>query len=72
MELRIRHEYLLELVGLQSKKTVGKIMKRFEIIEDKSVLKNEIKELVYESYRDLRDLLLAGGRGLEQKTFKRI
>lgn len=72
MELRIRHEYLLELVGLQSKKTVGKIMKRFEIIEDKSVLKNEIKELVYESYRDLRDLLLAGGRGLEQKTFKNI
>jgi len=70
MELKIRHEYLFELMDFESKKIVGKIMKRFEIIENKEILKNTIKELLYEGYRDLRDLLLAGGRGLEQKIFK--
>ena len=70
MELKLRHEYLLELMKEHSKKTVGKILKRFEIIENRDVLKADIKELLYESYRDLRDLLLAGGRGLEQKVFK--
>ena len=70
MELKIRHEYLLELIEDHSRKTVGKVLKRFEIIENRDVLKADIRELLYESYRDLRDLLLAGGRGLEQKVFK--
>jgi hypothetical protein len=69
MELNIRHNYLLELVDTESKKTVGKVMKRFEIIDNKEILKNDVKELLYEAYRDFRDLLLAGGRGLEQKVF---
>lgn len=70
MELKIRHEYLLELTQEHSRKTVGKILKRFEVIENKDILKSIVKELLYESYRDLVDLLIAGGRGIEQKVFK--
>ena len=87
MELRINHKYLLELCDIHSKKTVGKILKRFEIINTivkdkdgkilenesnsrKELLKSEVKELLYESHRDLRDLLLAAGRGLEQRVWE--
>ncbi len=70
MELKVRHEYLLEVIEHESKSLVGKVCKRFEIIENKNTLKAEVKELIYEEFRHLRDLLLAGGRGLEQKVFK--
>ncbi|MCK9626556.1 MAG: hypothetical protein M0R23_08895 [Bacteroidales bacterium] len=70
MDLKIRHEYLLEVLDRESKNLVGKIMKRHEIIENKDILKAEVKELIYEEMRHIRDLLLAGGRGLEQKVFE--
>lgn len=70
MELKMNHEYLLELLDYESKSLVGKVCKRFEIIENHNILKSEIKELIYEEFRHVRDLLLAGGRGLEQKVFK--
>jgi len=44
-------------------------MKRFEIIENRNVLKSDVKELLYESYRDLSDLLVAGGYGYDVKQF---
>ncbi len=69
MELKVRLEFLKELLNYESKNLVGKICKRFEIIENKDVLKSTVKELVYEEFRHLRDLLIAGGRGLEQKVF---
>jgi len=87
MDLTVRHEYVLELLDYEAKSLVGKICKRFEIIntivkdkdgnllEDESearkdLLKTNVKELVYEEMRHIRDLLIAGGRGLEQKVFK--
>ena len=69
MELKLRHEYLLEVLEHESKSLVGKVCKRFEIIDNHSILKSEVKELIYEEMRHIRDLLLAGGRGLEQKIF---
>lgn len=69
MELKMNHEYLLELLDYESKTLVGKICKRFEIIENKAILKSDIKELIYEEFRHVRDLLLAAGRGLEQRVF---
>lgn len=68
MELKIQLKYIKELLSRESNKSVSKIMKRFEIIKDSDVLKKEVKELIYESYRDLGDALIAGGRGLE-KTY---
>jgi len=58
------------MMNYESSSLVGKICKRFEIIDNKEVLKSEIKELVYEEFRHIRDLLIAGGRGLEQNVWK--
>lgn len=55
-----------------AKTLVGKLMKRFEIIDDKEVLKKECKELVYEGFRYLNDMLKAYGTGQHfQWTFDR-
>ena len=44
----------------EAKKLVGKAMKRFEVSNDKEVIKKEVKELIYEAYRDVYDMLLNG------------
>lgn len=70
--LKILDSYLEELIGLQASKMAGKAMKRFELFVDPKtnsvpnadLLKRELKELVYESFRDFRDLLIAHNYGL--------
>jgi hypothetical protein len=37
-------------------------MKRYEFIQDKEVLKKEIKEIIYESFRNVRDMLRINGK----------
>ena len=69
-KLVISEDYLQELIDYCSRSLCGKIMKRFEIIDNKSVLKSNVKEMVYEEYRNLRDLILAYGKGgLEMSSF---
>jgi len=69
MGLKITEQYIQEVIDHEGASLVGKILKRFEIIDDQVILKKTIKELVYEEYRHVRDLLIAGGRGLEQTVF---
>jgi len=57
------------IIQLSSKKLVGKAMKRFEIIQDQPTLKKNIKELIYENYRDLKDLLDASSVGHNVSIF---
>jgi hypothetical protein len=72
--------YLTEtIIPLQSSKLVGKSLKRFEILlpekgevyDDNKIkiilplMKRELKELIYESYRDLLDIIEAYGKGIE-------
>jgi len=66
-------DYLKELIEYTSKSLVGKILKRFEIIENKEVIKADTKELIYEEFRQLRDLVYAHTRGLNitQVKFKK-
>jgi len=66
MDLQVRLEYLQELIDDESKSLVGKICKRFEIIPDRELLKKDIKELIYEEFRNFKGLLMAGGVGLER------
>jgi len=70
MDLKLRSEYLDEVIKHEGANLVGKVCKRFEIIDNPTILKASVKELIYEEFRHLRDLLLAGGRGLEQRVFK--
>jgi hypothetical protein len=58
-----------DLLKFHSNKTVGKIMKRIEICDDKEVMKSQIKELLYEQYRDLGDLIFALNYGLSVTNF---
>ena len=48
------------ILDQEAKKLVGKVCKRFEVCEDKEMIKREAKELIYESYRDVYDMLLNG------------
>jgi len=68
-ELRISEEYLTELISYCSRSCVGKVLKRYEIIANKDILKSTIKELIYESWRDFRDLLEAHNKGLNITQF---
>lgn len=68
--LRIESDYLKELLDYMSKSMVGKLLKRFEILEDKDAIKAEAKELVYEEFRQLRDLMYAHNRGMNITQFK--
>jgi len=54
----IDEQLLKYLIMQESQKIVGKCMKRFEIHDDKNEIKKEIKELLYECYRDLGDLII--------------
>jgi hypothetical protein len=52
-------EQLLKFLLTQaSQKAVGKCMKRFELSENKEEIKKQIKELLYESFRDLSDSII--------------
>ena len=68
-EKQLLLSYLDQVLSLESSKLVGKTLKRFEIIDNTTLLKKEIKELVYESFRDLRDIFEAYGKGLEVSIF---
>jgi len=48
------------ILDSEAKKLVGKLCKRFELTEDKETIKRECKELIYESFRDINDLLING------------
>ena len=61
--------YLDEILTFSSQKLVGKVCKRIEIIDNLEILKRELKELIYEEYRDLRDIFAAYNKGLEVSIF---
>jgi len=70
MKLEYDLKTLCEALELEARKVCGKVLKRFEIIDDKEILKKDLKELIYESFRDTRDILIALGRGLEPTVFE--
>lgn len=67
--LNISEEYLQELIEYVSSNTVGKVLKRIEIIDDTQLLKKEVKELLYEQFRFFKDLLEAHNRGLDIQIY---
>ena len=69
-KLQISEEYLKELLDYIGRSLVGKLLKRFEIIENREIIKNEAKELIYEQLRTLRDLIISHNKGLDMVEFK--
>ena len=58
MNINIDENLLKNIFNSEVNKTVGKCMKRFELSENKEEIKRQTKEILYESYRDLRDLII--------------
>jgi protein associated with RNAse G/E len=48
------------IMNQESKKLVGTCMKRFEISDNKEEIKKQVKELIYESFRNLSDFFENG------------
>ena len=69
-ELKISQEYLKEIIDYVGAALAGKLLKRFEIISDAKLLKSIAKELIYEHFRYLRDLIVAYNKGYELSVFK--
>jgi hypothetical protein len=56
-------EKLLESIfNQESQKIVGKVCKRFELSTDKEEIKKQVKEILYESLRDIRDIINLYGK----------
>lgn len=75
--------YLDQILTSESVKIVGKLLKRIELLlpeddfnptDKKSIqiLKKEQKELVYECFREIRDIFTAYSHGLEVSRFNFI
>ena len=62
--VQLTAKFLNEIIDTCSRTTVGKILKRVDIFDDKDVLKKEVKELIYEEYRTLKSLLEAHSNGV--------
>jgi len=70
-ELKLSEDYLKELLDYVGSSTVGKVMKRHEILGDRTdMVKLATKELIYEGFRELRDLIIAHDKGRNITIFK--
>ena len=69
-DLIIPYSALEDLLRFFSTKLVGKTLKRIEITPNSDILKIQIKELIYESTRDLQDLIIALNYGLVVTSFE--
>ncbi len=69
-DLIISEQYLKEVLDHRGSSLVGKILKRFEILEDKNAIKATMKELIYEEFRQLKEIMVAFDSGREMTVFK--
>jgi hypothetical protein len=60
--IKLTEETLNQIIDQEARKMVGIALKRFELIEDKEVLKKELKEVIYESFRNVRDMVRTVGK----------
>ena len=62
--MQLTAKFLNDTIDGCSRATVGKILKRVDLFDDTTILKKEVKELIYEEYRALKSLLEAHSNGL--------
>jgi hypothetical protein len=61
-KLNISENLVNQIFAQESQKIVGKCLKRFELSDNKDDIKKQVKEILYESLRDLRDYFLMYGQ----------
>ena len=70
LDLTFPESYLKKVVDLTASALVGKILKRFEIHDDPKIIKAEVKELIYEQFRHLKELLMTYTTAREVTVWK--
>lgn len=68
-EKELFSSYTSQVLPFYASKLCGKLLKRFDLFEDREILKKEIKELIYEHFRELKELIEAYGQGVEMSFF---
>ena len=63
-EVQLTAKFLSDIIDTCSRTTVGKVLKRIDIFDNKNTLKKEVKELIYEEYRTFKALLEAHSNGV--------
>ena len=69
-DLKVDFDYLKQMCDYSSTNLVGKICKRFEILDNKDAIKKDAKELIYEAFRDFRQIIVAHSMGQDIQIFK--
>jgi len=64
----VSESFVDEAVSRSSKALVGMVMKRFELCDNKETIKKEVKELIYENYRELKENLKSFNCGVRFYT----
>ena len=64
MEYRISKDYLKTILDTKSKTVVGRVLKRIETIADEATCKEEVKNVLYEEFRDLLTTIDAYHNGI--------
>ena len=64
----ISEQFLEEAIEKSSRSLVGKACKRFEILKDKESIKSAVKELIYEQFRNLKEIIKSFNTGVKFKT----
>ena len=59
-KISIDLDLLKILLDQHAKRLVGKVMKRFELSENKEEIKKQAKEIIYEEMRDLNEFFCKG------------
>ena len=67
-EFIITEELLDKAIKKCSSSTVGRILKRFDTVDDKNILKSIVKELIYEEFRNLKVFIEAVNLGIIFKS----
>ena len=65
-EVRVNLDTVEELLIDESKRTVGEVMKRFELSTDLNFIKTQVKELLHERRRDVFQIIKSYAFGREE------
>ena len=63
-KFEISEKYLDDVLKRASSSLVGQAMKRFELHKNNDDVKKEVKELIYEKFRELKALIKAFNSGV--------
>lgn len=58
-KIAITENLLKNIFNSESSKLVGKVMRRWETLTNENDRKSDVKDLIYEGLRDIRDLIIA-------------